>query len=41
MIESAELRRQLGTRGRALVEREFTLAKVIAETLKVYEGLIQ
>ena len=41
MIESPELRSQLGARGRELVEREFTLDKVNTDTLKVYDGLIQ
>lgn len=41
MIESPELRSQMGARGRELVKREFTLDKVNTETLKVYEELIQ
>jgi glycosyltransferase involved in cell wall biosynthesis len=40
MIESPELRSQMGARGRYLVEREFALDKVNTETLKVYEGLL-
>lgn len=39
LIESPELRKKMGKKGRELVEREFTLNKVNNETLALYEEL--
>ena len=41
LIESPELRRRMGERGRDIVEREFTQEKVIGETLALYEELLR
>jgi len=41
LIDSPDLRREMGERGRELVERNFSLEKVNKETLKLYEDLIQ
>jgi len=41
LIESTDLRNQMGTRGCELVEKDFTQEKVNAETLKVYQELFQ
>ncbi len=40
LIESPALRREMGARGRALVEKEFTLEKVNRETLILYDELL-
>ena len=40
LIENPILRQQLGAKGRDRVLREFTVAKVIAETLDVYAELV-
>ena len=40
LLEDAGLRARLGAAARALVEREFALPRVIAETLAVYRGLL-
>ena len=36
MLESPELRQQMGRKGRALVEKEFSLDKIIRQTLDLY-----
>ncbi len=41
LVESPELRNKMGLRGRFLVEKEFSLAKVNKETLGLYEELLQ
>ncbi|MCI5141413.1 MAG: glycosyltransferase, partial [Candidatus Electrothrix sp. ATG1] len=41
LINSPELRREMGMRGRELVEKEFSLEKVNTETLALYEELVQ
>lgn len=40
LIEAPVLRRQMGMRGRAIVEQEFSTEKVAAETLAVYQKLL-
>lgn len=40
LLESPELRRRFGLAGRALVEREFTQARVVEQTLAVYRELL-
>ena len=40
MIESPELRKKMGEKGRELVEREFSLNKVNNETLALYKELL-
>jgi glycosyltransferase involved in cell wall biosynthesis len=39
LIEDADLRRRLGRRGREMVEEEFSVARVVRETLAVYRTL--
>jgi len=39
LIESSNLRQEMGARGRELVEREFSLEKVNNETLSLYEEI--
>ena len=41
LIDSPQLRRTMGMRGRELVEREFSLDKVNNETLSLYGALVQ
>ncbi len=40
LLEDAGLRARLGSAARTLVEREFALPRVVAETLAVYRGLL-
>lgn len=40
LIGDAELRRRMGRAGRALVKTEFSLQKVVEETLSVYDALL-
>jgi glycosyltransferase involved in cell wall biosynthesis len=40
LLESAELRRTMGARGREIAEREFAQEHVISATLDVYERLL-
>jgi glycosyltransferase involved in cell wall biosynthesis len=40
LIKSPELRIQMGVKGRELVEKKFSLEKINAETLQVYERLL-
>jgi glycosyltransferase involved in cell wall biosynthesis len=40
LIRDAELRKSMGRKGRALVEKEFSLEKVINDTCKLYEKLL-
>lgn len=40
LIQDAELRRKMGLRGREIVEAEFSVEKVIKETLAVYAELL-
>jgi len=40
LIDGLELRKQMGSRGRALVEREFSEGKIVRETLELYERLL-
>jgi 1,4-alpha-glucan branching enzyme len=40
LLENANLRKNLGSFGRKLVENEFTIDKMVGETLKVYESLL-
>ena len=39
LLEDANLRKKMGSFGRKLVEKEFTLDKMVGKTLKVYESL--
>jgi len=39
LLEDANLRKNMGSFGRKLVEKEFTIDKMVSETLKVYESL--
>lgn len=41
LLQDSELRRQLGVRGRERVIKEFSLDRVVSETLAVYERLLQ
>lgn len=41
LIEDPELRQRMGVRGRERVVKEFTAEKVVADTLAVYEELLQ
>lgn len=41
LIEDPELRRNMGARSREIAESEFSIEKVIAETLDVYRELLQ
>ena len=38
LIDNAEMRQEMGARGREIVEAEFSMERVIAETLAVYRG---
>jgi glycosyltransferase involved in cell wall biosynthesis len=40
LLDSADLRRQLGAAGRARFEQEFTLEQTVARTLAVYEDVL-
>ena len=40
LIEDPSLRRRMGTRGREIAVNEFSVEKVVAETLDVYKGLL-
>ncbi len=40
LIEAPELRKRMGMRGRAMVEKEFSAEKIAAETLAVYRKLL-
>lgn len=40
LIQDASLRQRMGSRGREIAEAEFSLAKVTAETLSVYQELL-
>ena len=40
LFEDANLRKNMGSFGRKLVEKEFTVDKMVDETLKVYESLL-
>jgi glycosyltransferase involved in cell wall biosynthesis len=40
LIKDPDLRLQMGSRGREMVLEEFTIEKVVSETLAVYHGLI-
>lgn len=40
LIEDRELRQRFGQAGRALVEREFTTERVVAETLGLYRDML-
>ena len=40
LLEDANLRKNMGSFGRKLVEKEFTVDKMVDETLKVYEPLL-
>lgn len=41
LIEDPGLRTRLGTRGRAIVESEFSIEKVVRETLAIYQELLR
>jgi glycosyltransferase involved in cell wall biosynthesis len=41
LYEDPNLRKKMGMFGRKLVEKEFTVGKMVDETLKVYESLLQ
>ena len=41
LLSDAELRRRMGTRGREIVEAEFSLADVVAQTLALYRSLLE
>jgi glycosyltransferase involved in cell wall biosynthesis len=40
LVNNPELRKQMGAKGRQLVEQEFSSEKVINETLRLYERLL-
>jgi glycosyltransferase involved in cell wall biosynthesis len=40
LLDSADLRSQLGTEARALYEKEFTLEHLVAKTLSVYREVL-
>jgi glycosyltransferase involved in cell wall biosynthesis len=40
LIRDPELRARMGKRGRQIAERDFSVEKVIKETLAVYRGLL-
>jgi len=40
LIESPELRQTMGARGREIVLKEFSVEKVVSETMAVYESLL-
>jgi glycosyltransferase involved in cell wall biosynthesis len=40
LIENAELRQEMGVRGRKIVEAEFSIERVVEETLDVYRELL-
>jgi len=40
LIECPELRQKMGTRGREIVLKEFSVEKVVSETMAVYESLL-
>jgi glycosyltransferase involved in cell wall biosynthesis len=40
LIKDPDLRLQMGSRGREMVLEEFTIERVVSETLAVYRGLI-
>lgn len=41
LIENPELRRRMGARGREIAVNEFAVEKVVAETMALYEELLQ
>jgi len=41
LIEHPEMRKQMGAKGRALVEREFSEGKIVRETLQLYGRLLE
>ncbi|MDQ7035076.1 MAG: glycosyltransferase family 4 protein [Anaerolineae bacterium] len=41
LIDNAQLRQQMGSNGRVIAERDFSLAYVVGETLALYERLLQ
>ncbi|HTT08612.1 MAG TPA: glycosyltransferase family 4 protein [Gammaproteobacteria bacterium] len=41
LLDDAAMRRRMGGRGRALVEAEFSVEKVVAETLSLYRQLLE
>lgn len=41
LLEDPEKRRSMGAKGRELVQQEFSITRVNAETLALYEGLLQ
>ncbi len=41
LIDSSEIRMEMGMRGRALVEKEFSIERVNSETLALYEEMVQ
>lgn len=41
LINNPELRQKMGSRGREIVVSEFSIEKVIAETIKIYEELLR
>ena len=40
LIENPSLRKEMGRRGREIAEKEFSLDKVISETLDIYENML-
>lgn len=40
LIENPALRQEMGRKGRELVEREFSVERVVEETLRLYRGLV-
>jgi glycosyltransferase involved in cell wall biosynthesis len=40
LIENPQLRRQMGAQGRAMAEAEFSIEKVVGETLEIYNQLL-
>jgi hypothetical protein len=41
LASDAELRRRLGARGQAYVEREFSVRRLVADVTKLYEELAE
>jgi len=41
LLEDANLRKSMGSFGRKLAEKKFTVDKMVGETLRVYESLVQ
>jgi glycosyltransferase involved in cell wall biosynthesis len=40
LIENPDVRKRMGTAGRALAEKEFAIEKIVAEHMKIYRKLL-